>query len=125
MRQVGSFIILTAAATVVACATQPPASPASPVPARPAVAAQPAKPNFHSGYVRVVASDGTEVFCRDDMFTGSRVEHQKVCLTAEQLQRTEEAGQDYIHQTQSSTSGALAGAQPTYGGYYSPGAGKP
>jgi hypothetical protein len=103
MRQVRTFIILTATATLVACAVQLPTVSALP-PA--AATSTPAKASSHSGYTRVVSRDGTELFCRNDDMTGSRVQHQKVCLTEAQLQADEQNGQSFLNGVESRSVGA-------------------
>jgi hypothetical protein len=104
MRQVRTLVILTATATLVACAAQPPTVPALPPAA--ATTSTPAKSSAHSGYTRVVSRDGTELFCRNDDMTGSRVQHQKVCLTEAQLQADEQNGQSFLNGVESRSVGA-------------------
>jgi hypothetical protein len=107
MRQVNRFFILASAAALVACATEAPA----PAPASAAA------PDTHSlalvktmavahpglktaGYQRKVV-DGPDMFCKNDLVTGSRVEHEgEKCYTAEQLQQIQEATQQYIDAVQ-------------------------
>jgi hypothetical protein len=107
MRQVNRFFILASAAALVACATQAPAP--APVTA--------AAPDNHSlalvkpmaeahpglktaGYQRKVV-DGEDMFCKNDLVTGSRVQHEgEKCYTAEQLQQIQEATQQYIDAVQ-------------------------
>lgn len=45
------------------------------------------------GYTRVMMEDGVERFCRDQLVKNSRVEHETVCFTAEQLKENEEGTQ--------------------------------
>ncbi|MEJ0007946.1 MAG: hypothetical protein WDM77_16680 [Steroidobacteraceae bacterium] len=89
MRQVKSFIVLTGAATLAACASVGAPPPAAEPVAAHTVSSHAPTPNnlkIPDGYTRVVASDGTERFCRSDAVTGSRLQHDTVCLTAQQLQ---------------------------------------
>jgi hypothetical protein len=115
MRQVRSFVILTGAAALVACATPEPT-----VPAIAPAAAPPIEGLKTSGYQHVVTRDGTELYCRDDQTTGSRVQHDKVCLTPAQLKASQDSGQDFLSGVQSRAAGAAgagtAGAAAAMGG---------
>jgi hypothetical protein len=76
-----------------------------------AAAASDHKTPIPYGYQRVVLANGEERFCRNDLITGSRTEHQKVCMTAAQLEASQKNSQDFIngvqqHGTTSSYSGA-------------------
>jgi hypothetical protein len=104
MRQVRSFVILAAAATLVACAAQPPT-----VPAHPPAETTAGNVNIPAGYTRIVRADGTELFCRDDPITGTRTQRDKSCLTAAQLKASQDAGQAFLNGVQSRAAGA-AGA---------------
>jgi hypothetical protein len=104
MRQVRSFLILAGASALVACVT-----PAPTIPAAPSVAAHPIDGLKTSGYQHVVSRDGTELYCRDDDVTGSRVQHDKVCLTPAQLKASQDNGQDFMQGVQTHAAGA-AGA---------------
>ncbi|HTC53583.1 MAG TPA: hypothetical protein VK700_16730 [Steroidobacteraceae bacterium] len=110
MKQLPMLILVTGAAVLVACATPapapaPPVAAAKPVPATPA-AATPQATKVPYGYERVVLSNGEERFCRNEQAPDSRTAHQRVCLTAAQLQATQDSSQDYIKelQRQSATS---------------------
>jgi hypothetical protein len=100
MREVKSCLILAGAAVLVACATQAP-EPAT-LPAHP-VAASAATPTeklkIPEGYEREVVN-GEVRYCRDDVDTGSRLAHTKVCLTAAQLQANQDGSQAIMNQLQ-------------------------
>jgi hypothetical protein len=102
MRQVNSFFILaSAAAALVACATQAPA-PATAnhdlALVKPMSVAHPGLKT--AGYQRKVV-DGEDMFCKNDLVLGSRVEHEgEKCYTAEQLRQIQEASQQYIDAVQ-------------------------
>lgn len=85
MRRVTRLLILTGVfSTLAACASQGPATSTS-------VAATSTSSSGHvipTGYSREVIN-GSEMFCRDDTNTGSRVQRTKVCVTWEQLQAQE------------------------------------
>jgi hypothetical protein len=101
MRQVHGFFILASAAALVACATQAPA----PAPATHQLAlvqsVSVAHPGLNAyGYQRKVV-DGEDMFCKNDLVLGSRVEHEgEKCYTAEQLQAIQENTQKYIDSVQ-------------------------
>ena len=59
----------------------------------------------YAGYTRVVIS-GQELYCRNDVATGSRTERHTVCLTHAQVAAQQVKAQDYIDQVQ--RSGALS-----------------
>jgi|HubBroStandDraft_1064217.scaffolds.fasta_scaffold95236_2 hypothetical protein len=130
MRQITGFFMAMVAAALVACAT-PAAAPPAPVAVAanttaanhvaaqnaPAVAStDPDKINIPYGYVRVKMDNGEERFCRNDLATGSRTEHTRVCLTAEQLKASQDNSQQFIDSMQ------LHGGASTMTG--TPGAGK-
>jgi hypothetical protein len=102
MRQVRSFLILAGAAAMAACASPSPTVTALPAAAAPSssVLVPP------DGYERVVSRDGTELFCRDDAITGSRVQHDKVCLTAAQVKAGQDSGQNFMQGVQRGAAGA-------------------
>jgi hypothetical protein len=112
MRDVRGIIILTAAATLFACAAQPPT-----VPALPPVTALPGDTAVPTGYQHYVTKDGTEIFCRDDTVTGSRAQHEKVCLTAAQLKASQENGQNFLNGVQGSDVGAAGAGLGGYTGH--------
>jgi predicted transglutaminase-like cysteine proteinase len=77
MKQVNRFFILASAAALVACATAP--APAPGTPAAPA-----------GYYTKLVA--GQQMFCRNDLITGSRVEREgEKCYTADELKALQDA----------------------------------
>jgi hypothetical protein len=98
MRAVKTCFILAGTTMLVACATQAPAPQT--VPALPVTAALPApteKPQVPSGYEIVMFKDGEERYCRNDVDTGSRVGHTRVCLTAAQLKAVQENSENYMN----------------------------
>ena len=111
MKLVMGLLMSTVAAALVACATPtaaPPAAAAAPaaaptvaVAAKPApTAATPDTVKIPYGYVRIVLDNGEERFCRNDLVTGSRTEHTRVCLTAAQLKATQDNSQQFINSVQ-------------------------
>jgi hypothetical protein len=125
VKQLKGFLILTGAAVLVACATQAPAPSTgnaangnAPVSTAPVLttntsgSSAPMKVPF--GYERVVQSDGTEVYCRNDLDTSSRVARTRVCLTAAQLQAQQQNSQDFINGVQAH--GAASTINSTPGG---------
>lgn len=106
MRKVKRFVILAGAATLVGCATEAPAPAPAPAPATipalpvTAAAATPTeKVKLPAGYTKVMVN-GEARYCRDDVDTGSRVAHTKVCLTQEQLDASQSGSQDILNQLQ-------------------------
>jgi hypothetical protein len=100
MREFKYCFILAGTATLVACATPAP-EPAT-IPALPptASAATPTeKLKIPEGYEREVVN-GDVRYCRDDVDTGSRLAHTKVCLTAAQLKANQEGSQEMMNQMQ-------------------------
>jgi hypothetical protein len=71
-------------------------------------------PGSYGGYTRVVIS-GQELYCRNDVATGSRTERHTVCLTPAQWRAQQARAQNYIESVQ--RSGALGGVN---GGGMSP-----
>jgi hypothetical protein len=109
MKKIAGLLSITGAAALLGCATRAPAPAAPPRPAAaaaavsvppgaPAKAPQATKAPY--GYERVVLSNGEERFCRNEQAPDSRTAHQRVCLTAAQLQATQDSSQDYIKQLQ-------------------------
>jgi hypothetical protein len=117
MRGVNAFFILASAAALVACATEAPApAPTSHELAlvKPADLAHPGVNT--SGYQRKLV-DGQDMFCKNDLVLGSRVQHEgEKCYTAEQLKQIQEATAQYIDAVQGQ--GTMATSTGT------PGAGK-
>ncbi len=114
MRQVNRFFILVGAAALVACATEAPAPAPAPeshqlglVPAN-ATAAKANPALDTSGYRRKLV-DGQEMFCRNDLVTGSRTEREgEKCYTADQLREVQAQSQEFIDRVQGQ--GAMATA---------------
>jgi hypothetical protein len=108
VKQIKRVLIFMGAAMLAACATQAPApSPGTsavngnaPVSAAPVLAtntsASSAPARIPFGYQRIVGSDGTEMYCRNDLDTSSRVARTRVCLTAAQLAAEQQNSQDFI-----------------------------
>lgn len=105
MRQVMRFVILAGTGSLAACATNAPATlpalaPGATTPVvAPANSADASASKLPHGYTRVLVN-GEERFCRNDLVTGSRTEHQRVCLTAEQLKASQTDSQDFMNQVQ-------------------------
>lgn len=94
MRHISTFVILSGAALLAACASQPPA-PATASGAHQAVApATGAAAQQFPGYRRVV-SNGQELFCRYEMMTGSNIK-QETCLTRYQLETQQKDAQQQL-----------------------------
>jgi hypothetical protein len=128
MKQMTSLVILAGAAVLVACATQGPAPSTgnasngnAPVSTAPVLATNtsgssaPMKVPF--GYERVVQSDGTEVYCRNDLDTSSRVARTRICLTAAQLQAQQQNSQDFINNVQQHAGASTINNTPGAQGY--------
>jgi hypothetical protein len=133
MRQIAGFLTAIAGAVaLVACATPasaPPAAVAANAPAiapvsapasvsatnAPAVSATD-KATIPYGYERVVLSNGEERFCRNELITGSRTQHQRVCMTMAQLQASEKDSQDFINNVQSHGGAVTSQTTPGAGG---------
>jgi len=110
MRQVSRFFILASAAALVACATQAPA-PAPESHQLAVVTTDTAHPGLKTnGYQKKVV-DGQQMYCRNDLVTGSRVEREgEKCYTADQLQEIQDNSQKFMdavqgHGTQSTATG--------------------
>jgi hypothetical protein len=102
VRQLNRFVILAGAAMIVGCATEAPAPAPATLPALPvtASAATPTeKIRIPSGYTKVTAN-GEDRYCRDDVDTGSRVQHTRVCLTKAQLEASQNGTQDILNTLQ-------------------------
>ena len=108
MKTVAAFVVLISATACAVCAAQSPATSSAPVasaapendsvpprtlPSHPpeaqSAASKPAAPSksyggAYSGYKRVV-SNGQELYCRNDVATGSHTERKAVCLTEAQV----------------------------------------
>jgi hypothetical protein len=94
MRQINRFIILASAAALASCATSP--GPATASGGAPAPA----------GYYKKTV-EGQEMFCRNDLVTGSRTEREgEKCYTADELKAYQEANQAAINGSLSTQHGA-------------------
>ena len=93
MKRVTRFLILTGVSMLAACATEP-ASTWTATPTTSAAtgttstAATSTAHLIPDGYTREVVN-GSELYCRNNLDTGSRVQRTKVCMTWEQLQAQE------------------------------------
>jgi uncharacterized lipoprotein YbaY len=103
MRHVNRFFILAGAAALVACATEAPAP--APAPDTHSLALVKPTADAHpglktGGYQRKVV-DGQEMYCKNDLMLGSRVQREgEKCYTADQLQQIQEATAQYIDSVQ-------------------------
>jgi|HubBroStandDraft_6_1064221.scaffolds.fasta_scaffold338822_3 hypothetical protein len=122
MRQLNRFFILISAAALVACATEAPAPAPAPdshqlglVPAN-ATAAK-TNPGLNTtGYKRKLV-DGQEMFCRNDLVTGSRTEHEgEKCYTADQLREVQAQSQAFLDRVQGQGAMATSTGTPGAGG---------
>ena len=94
MNLIARIIIAMGALAIAACATQSPASQQG------SSAASSESSGVPKGYSHRVV-DGQELYCRNDVDTGSRVSRSEVCLTREQIDEQEQANRDATHQTRS------------------------
>jgi hypothetical protein len=116
MRQVNRFFILASAAALVACATQAPA----PAPeshnlalVQPLSVSHPGLKTY--GYQRKLV-DGQDMFCRNDLLTGSRTEREgEKCYTADQLQEIQDNSQKFIDAVQGHGAQATSTGTPGSG----------
>src|SRR5665213_3881991 len=94
MRQVNRFFILASAAALVACATEAPAPAPESHQLAVVSSTAPAHPGLKTyGYQKKVV-EGQEMYCRNDLVTGSRTEHEgEKCYTADQLQEIQDNSQ--------------------------------
>jgi hypothetical protein len=118
MKTIGGFIFLIGATACAVCAAQTPptssvsvasaapqtdAVPPRTLPSHPepqSTASKPATPpkeygGAYSGYRRVVA-DGQELYCRNDVATGSHTERKAVCLTQAQMRIEQLKAQQFM-----------------------------
>lgn len=100
---------IAVAATLVACATNPPATPAPTIVSPQAKAQAQVQPGV-DGYRRVV-KDGQELFCREEGVLGSRVQRGEVCQTAAQIATNRRNTDAFLHNAQ-----GAAGAGPGMSG---------
>lgn len=90
MRQFSTFLILSGAAMLVACASQPPAPTTATAtghavaPATALAAGQQQHPASFPGYTRIV-DNGREMFCKYETPTGTMI-RQRTCETRSQLE---------------------------------------
>jgi hypothetical protein len=99
MRPITTFVILSGAAALVACASHAPAPATATgtthaVAPATAVAAGQQRPISFPGYRRVVAN-GQELFCRYEAATGSNIK-QEVCVTRAQLENQQNDAQNAL-----------------------------
>jgi len=122
VRHIISFLVFAGAAVLGACATQAPTPTPTPlpvathtVPANPAAAASAA--TFHApfGYVKVLLSDGTVRYCRNDLDTDSRVKRTRVCMTEAQLTASQDNSQNFMDDVQRHGVGAGSTGTPANG----------
>jgi hypothetical protein len=126
MQRVTSSLILAAAAALVGCASQAPAtsagagtavappganaaatsaatgaSPATAATATATASATPQQDKFvvPAGWRRVV-KDGDERFCQTQVVTGSRLQKEETCLTKHQLEEMQDSSQQFINNVQ-------------------------
>jgi hypothetical protein len=82
MRQINCLFILLGAGALVACAASPAAVPGKPAPA--------------GYYTKMV--EGQELFCRNDLKLGSRVEREgEKCYTPEEYKQMQDANQAAVN----------------------------
>jgi hypothetical protein len=92
MRQIINFVILGCTATLAACAAAPPGSDAG-------------KPAPRGYYTKMVS--GQQMYCRNDLKTGSRVEHEgEKCYTPDELKSLEDANAAAVNGSVSSQHGS-------------------
>jgi hypothetical protein len=114
MRSIKTFVILSGAAVLVACATPAPA-PATATghavaPATALAAGQQQHPASFPGYTRVV-DNGKEMFCRYETPTGSQI-RQQTCVTRAQLEAEQNDAQQSLQNALQRSTACTAG----YGG---------
>lgn len=116
MRPINCFLILASAAALVACATEAPA----PAPESHQLAIVKSTDNAHPGlktygYQKKVV-DGQEMYCRNDLVTGSRTQREgEKCYTADQLQEIQDNSQKFIDAVQAHGAGATSTGTPGAG----------
>lgn len=101
IRWVGITFLLMAG-----CASEPIAPPAAPVAAQPAAAATESAPTTvqaarKAGW-KIVNQDGKEMYCREQLMTGSHLRKETICLTPEELELARTAQQRSLDQLQRS-----------------------
>lgn len=113
MKTVMKLVMLGTAAAFAGCASQPqPPSPPVAVKAVPSAAPAAAgvaaekKTSTYFGY-KLTVVNGTEIYCRNDLITGSRTEKHQVCYTKTQLDDMQKNSQDYINSVQRSGATAI------------------
>jgi hypothetical protein len=131
MNRITGFLMSTCAAVLVGCATSaagpaaapaaaPAAVPAASVAAKPAAtaaaAATPDTVKIPYGYVKIVLDNGEMRYCRNDLVPNSRVEHNRVCLTAEQLKASQDNSQNFIDSVQQHGGASTMNGTPGAGG---------
>jgi hypothetical protein len=111
MRPIRTFVILSGAAVLVACASQAPA-PATATghavaPATALAAGQQKHPTSFPGYTRVV-DNGREMFCRYETPTGSQI-RQQTCVTRSQLESEQNDAQQTLQNSLQNSQTCTAG----------------
>ena len=106
MKQLTRFVILSGAAALAACASQPPVTTTwdgtSPQRiAADAAAAWQTPSVAHDGTRRIVVN-GQEKLCRSFLVTGSRAEKTEICLTQAQWDSQQDSSQAFIQGIQRS-----------------------
>ncbi len=97
MKQATTFVILSAAAVLVACASHLPA----PAPAT-ALAAGQQQPAYFHGYRRMIVN-GQERYCQLGDIVGSRIK-QEICLTRAQVESAQADAQQLLQRIQQANS---------------------
>lgn len=85
MKQATTFVILSAAAVLTACASHPPA---------PGLAAGQQSPAYFHGYRRMIVN-GQERYCQLGDIVGSRIK-QEICLTRAQVEASQADAQQML-----------------------------
>jgi hypothetical protein len=115
VRVVNGLIILAGVTALAACATS--GSEPATIRAEPAKSAAPTpteKVTIPYGY-QTVMMNGEPMYCRNDVDTGSRVTHTRVCLSAAQLKASQDNSQDFMNSVQRNGAAASATGTPGMG----------
>lgn len=88
------------------CASEPIAPPAAPVATQPAAAATESPPKTvqaarKAGW-KIVNQNGKEMYCREQLMTGSHLRKETICMTPEELEQARTAQQRSLDQLQRS-----------------------
>lgn len=88
-----------------ACASEPIAPPAAPAVAQPAAATESQPKTVQlarkAGW-KIVNQNGKEMYCREQLMTGSHLRKETICLTPEELELARTAQQRSLEQLQRS-----------------------